>query len=51
MTGACMGSASASVDVLVREFSAACKVCHGKIAHFTRVGRSRTPANTVSRPK
>ena len=41
----------ASVDVLAIELNAACSVCHGRIAHFTRVGRSRTPANTVSRPR
>src|SRR6185503_321148 len=48
--GACIGSASASVDVLSIALNAACSVCHGRIAHFTRVGRSLTPANTVRRP-
>src|SRR5258706_12197571 len=49
--GACMGSSSDSVEVLETALNAACSVCHGRIAHLTRVGRSRTPANTVSRPR
>lgn len=39
-----------SVDTTAIEFNAACKVCHGKMAHFTRVGKSRMPEKTVNRP-
>src|SRR5690606_25271615 len=48
---ACTGSSSDSVETLVRAFSAACRVCQGRIAHLTRVGKSRMPEKTVSRPR
>src|SRR5882762_278001 len=40
-----------SVDTRASLFNAACIVCHGSVAHFTRTGISRTPENTFKFPK
>ena len=44
------GSSSFGRRLLARS-NAALSVCHARLAHFTRTGNSRTPANTDSLPR
>ena len=49
--GRCVGHVAHSYSVETaspRFSSAACSVCQGKVAHFTRTGKSRTPSKAAS---
>jgi hypothetical protein len=49
---ACLPPRAHSVETVVCwPFTAALSVCHERVAHFTRLGYSRTPAKTASLPR